>query len=284
MPAPIRIRDKEFNWKNGPFFMGVLNVTPDSFSDGGKFLELEKAVKRALELAEEGADIIDIGGESTRPFADPVPEEEELKRVIPVVRAVREALPQIPISVDTYKSRVAEEALKAGADMINDISATRFDKKMVDVIKDFSCPIVIMHMKGMPKTMQIDPIYHDVIAEVKNFLKKQIEFLLNKGISKEKIIIDPGIGFGKKTEHNLLLLKKIDEFKELDCPILVGHSRKRFISAFLNRPPDRRDGATIGVSLGLAMKGVHILRVHRVDLNRDAITLFKAVFRKVSLS
>ncbi len=284
MLKPIKIGEKLFDWENGPFFMGILNVTPDSFSDGGQFLHPEKAIKRAIELAEEGADIIDIGGESTRPFAEPVTVEEELKRVIPVIKAIREALPQIPISIDTYKSAVAEAALKAGANMVNDISAGRFDERMFHVVKEFDCPIVIMHMKGKPKNMQIDPVYHNVISEIKEFFEKRIESLTRIGVEQSKIIIDPGIGFGKKLEHNIEILRNIEKFKELGCPILVGHSRKRFLSNFVNRPPEERDGATVGVSLGLILKGVNILRVHRVDLNKDAAILFKNIFGKVRLN
>jgi len=209
-----------------------------------------------------------------------VPEEEELKRVIPVIKELKKLLPDIPISIDTYKSKVAEEALKAGADMINDISAGRFDPNIIEVARDYNCPIVIMHMKGNPKTMQIDPVYDNVIEEIKRFLQERIETLLKKGISQEKIIIDPGIGFGKKAEHNITILQNIEKFKDLGCPILVGHSRKRFITKFLNKPPEERDYATAGISIGLALKGVNILRVHRVDINKDAVFLFKEIFGK----
>ena len=277
MPEPLKVRNKEFVWEKGPYFMGILNVTPDSFSDGGKFVEVEQAVKRVEELISEGADIIDIGGESTRPFSDRVPEEEELKRVIPVIKAVRERFPQVIISIDTYKSRVAEEAIKAGADIVNDISALRFDPKMVDVVREYGTPVVIMHMKGEPKTMQLNPEYEDVVKEVYEFLKKRMEFLVENGVSFDKIIIDPGIGFGKKFEHNITLLKNLHKFKDLDRPILLGHSRKSFIGEIIGKEPFQRDGGTVGVSIFAVLKGVHILRVHNVGINKDAIATFKAL-------
>ena len=275
MLPPLILGSKTLNWDNIPYFIGILNVTPDSFSDGGKYLNLKSALNRAKELLEEGAEIIDVGGESTRPFSDPVPEEEELKRVIPVIKTIKKEFPDSIISVDTYKSKVAEEALKAGANIVNDISALRFDSNMVEVIKDFNCPIIIMHMQGNPKTMQINPTYKDVVKEVKEFLQKRIEFLVEKGIPFENIIIDPGIGFGKTFKHNLQILKNLESFQELNRPILIGHSRKSFIGEIINKPPFQRDGGTIGISLFAYLKGVHFLRVHKVDLNKDALLTFK---------
>jgi len=275
MLPPLILGSKTLNWDNIPYFIGILNVTPDSFSDGGKYLNLKSALNKAKELLEEGAEIIDVGGESTRPFSDPVPEEEELKRVIPVIKTIKKEFPDSIISVDTYKSKVAEEALKAGANIVNDISALRFDSNMVEVIKDFNCPIIIMHMQGNPKTMQINPTYKDVVKEVKEFLQKRIEFLVEKGIPFENIIIDPGIGFGKTFKHNLQILKNLESFQELNRPILIGHSRKSFIGEIINKPPFQRDGGTIGISLFAYLKGVHFLRVHKVDLNKDALLTFK---------
>lgn len=275
MLPPLILGSKTLNWDNIPYFVGILNVTPDSFSDGGKYLNLKSALNRAKELLEEGAEIIDVGGESTRPFSDPVPEEEELKRVIPVIKTIKKEFPDSIISIDTYKSKVAEEALKAGANIVNDISALRFDSKMVEVVKDFNCPIIIMHMQGNPKTMQINPTYKDVVKEVKEFLQKRIEFLVEKGIPFENIIIDPGIGFGKTFKHNLQILKNLESFQELNRPILIGHSRKNFIGEIINKPPFQRDGGTIGISLFAYLKGVHFLRVHKVDLNKDALLTFK---------
>jgi dihydropteroate synthase len=280
MLPPLKVGTKVFDWKNYPYFMGILNVTPDSFSDGGKYLNLNSAVARAKELIEEGADIIDVGGESTRPFSEPVSEEEELKRVIPVIKAIKEEFPSVVISVDTYKSRVAEEALKAGAEIVNDISALRFDSRMIDIVKDFDCPVVIMHMQGTPKTMQINPVYNNVVEEVKSFLKERIDFLVDKGINFEKIIVDPGIGFGKTFEHNIELLKNLDSFHELNRPILLGHSRKTFIGKIINKEPEMRDGGTVGVSIFAYFKKVHILRVHKVDLNKDAIKTFQVLMNK----
>ena len=275
MLPPLILGSKTLNWDNIPYFIGILNVTPDSFSDGGKYLNLKSALNRAKELLEEGAEIIDVGGESTRPFSDPVPEEEELKRVIPVIKTIKKEFPDSIISIDTYKSKVAEEALKAGANIVNDISALRFDSNMIEVIKDFNCPIIIMHMQGNPKTMQINPTYKDVVKEVKEFLQKRIEFLVEKGIPFENIIIDPGIGFGKTFKHNLQILKNLESFQELNRPILIGHSRKSFIGEIINKPPFQRDGGTIGISLFAYLKGVHFLRVHKVDLNKDALLTFK---------
>jgi len=275
MLPPLVFGSKILDWTKSPYFVGILNVTPDSFSDGGKYLNIESALKRAKELLEEGADIIDVGGESTRPFSDPVPEDEELKRVIPVIKAIKKEFPKTIISVDTYKSKVAERALEAGAEIINDISALRFDPKMVEVVKVFNCPVIIMHMQGNPKTMQINPTYEDVVSEVKDFLKKRIEFLVEKGIPFEKIIVDPGIGFGKTFEHNLQILKNLDSFKELNRPILIGHSRKSFIGEIVKKPPYQRDGGTVGISIFAYLKGAHLLRVHKVDINRDALTTFK---------
>lgn len=277
MLPPLKIRNKVFDWKKGPYFMGILNVTPDSFSDGGKYYNVSSALQRAKELIEEGADIIDIGGESTRPFSEPVPEEEEIKRVIPVIKAIRNEFPDIPISIDTYKAKVAELALKSGADIVNDISALRLDPEMIKVIKDFQCPVIIMHMKGTPKTMQINPVYQNVVEEIKKFLEERISFLVDNGINFENIIIDPGIGFGKKLEHNLAILKNLESFHSLNRPILIGHSRKSFIGEITNRSVSQREGGTVGVSLFCFLKGVNILRVHKVNLNKDAIILFKTL-------
>ncbi len=277
---PLKIRNRIFDWSDIPYFVGILNVTPDSFSDGGKFLEVEKAVERAREMIEEGADIIDVGGESSRPFSEPVSEEEELKRVIPVIKTLREEFPEVIISIDTYKSRVAEKAINAGADIVNDISAGRFDPEMVNVIKDAECPVILMHMKGTPKTMQIDPFYKDVLKEIKDFLKERIDHFVSRGVDFEKIIVDPGIGFGKRLQDNLEIIKNLDVFKSLGRPVFLGHSRKSFIGEFIKKPPDERDFATAGVSVFAVLKGVHFLRVHSVKVNKDAVTMFKILFQE----
>ncbi len=279
MLSPLSIGSKVFDWKEIPYFVGILNVTPDSFSDGGRYFNLKDAILRAKELLEEGADIIDVGGESTRPFSNSVSEEEELQRVIPVIKAIKEEFPSAIISVDTYKSKVAAEALKVGADIVNDISALRFDKNMLNVIKDYNCPVIIMHMQGTPKTMQINPVYDNVIEDIKKFFKNRIEFLVEQGISFEKIIIDPGIGFGKTFEHNIEILKNLESFYELNRPVLIGHSRKSFIGKIINKPPHQREGGTIGVSIFTYLKKVHFLRVHKVDFNKDAIKVFKVLIK-----
>jgi len=275
MLTPLRLRNSLFDWENPPYLMGILNVTPDSFSDGGEAETIEAALKKAEVLISEGAHLLDVGGESTRPFAEPVPEDLEIKRVIPVIRALREHFPEIPISIDTYKARVAELALKEGADLINDISACQFDPRMVKVARDFGCPLVIMHIKGTPQTMQINPQYEEVVREIKDYFRERIDFLLKEGISFEKIIIDPGLGFGKTFEHNLEILRRLEEFKDLERPLLLGPSRKGFIGEILKKPPQERDAGTTGVCLYAYLKGAHLFRVHRVGLLHDTLKTFK---------
>uniref|UniRef100_A0A7V3ZZE4 Dihydropteroate synthase n=1 Tax=candidate division WOR-3 bacterium TaxID=2052148 RepID=A0A7V3ZZE4_UNCW3 len=251
------------NFGDHTLIMGILNVTPDSFYDGGKYNLTDSALKRAEEILREGADIIDIGGESSRPGADPVTLQEELDRVIPVIEKLK-GFP-IPISIDTYKSQVAEEACKNGASIINDISGLTQDERMVEVAKKYGTYIIIMHMKGTPKNMQINPTYTNVIEEIKEFLQRQANYAMKRGISRDRIIIDPGIGFGKNLEHNLEILKKIDEFKKMGFPLLVGHSRKSMVGILLgNVPPDERLYGTLGISAYLIFKGVNIIRVHDV--------------------
>jgi dihydropteroate synthase len=242
--------------------MGVLNVTPDSFSDGGKFLAPDNAISRAQQMIEEGADIIDIGGESSRPGSEPVSEEEELNRIIPVLDALSSA--EIPISVDTYKANVAEKALAKGAAIINDISGLNFDPELADVVAEHNASIILMHTLGKPKTMQKNIYYDDVIEDIHQYLENSIETAMNAGISEENIVIDPGIGFGKTIEHNLEIIKRLKEFSDLNKPILIGTSRKSFIGKILDLPvEDRLEGtlATLAVSI---MNGAKILRVHDV--------------------
>ncbi len=260
--------------------MGVINVTPDSFSDGGRFFHKEAALRHAERLLNDGADILDIGGESTRPFAQPVDEEEELRRVIPVVESVRREFPEVPISVDTYKARVAEEALNAGADIVNDISALRFDPKMKSVIERYRPAVVIMHMKGTPQTMQINPYYDDVVSEVKDFLRERAELVLSLGVPKEKVIVDPGIGFGKRFSDNIKLIQAIEEFKELGFPVLLGPSRKSFLGQIVGKDPPFRDPATAAVVVYCVLKGVDLLRVHNVDMCRDALLVAEVLRRE----
>jgi dihydropteroate synthase len=274
----MKMRSFTLSWKNrqlqlGPksTIMGIVNVTPDSFSDGGLFHAADAAVAQGERLAEAGADIIDIGGESTRPFADSVSAEQEIERVVPVIKELATRI-SIPISIDTCKSQVAKAAIKAGASIINDISAMQADPRMADTAAGLDVPIVLMHMKGTPRTMQLDPVYEDVVVEVKNYLAKAIEHAVAAGIDRKKIIVDPGIGFGKTGPHNLLLINRLSEFEELETPILVGPSRKRFIRDLLKDPsqedinPDRPEVET-GTQAAVAasiLNGAHIIRVHNV--------------------
>lgn len=258
-----------------PLIMGILNVTPDSFSDGGRFTAKGDVVECAVSMIEDGADILDIGGESSRPFSEPVREEQELDRVIPVITAIRRQF-SVPISIDTTKASVARQALAAGADIINDISALRFDPEMVTVARDNGCPVIIMHMQGNPKSMQVAPQYEDVVAETVSFLDERIEWLKSQGVSAQ-IIVDPGIGFGKTVDHNLSLLKHLAELKKLSCPILIGHSRKAFIGKVLDLPVDRRDEATAVLSAYCASQGANILRVHDVRRTAQAVRLIEQV-------
>ena len=264
--------------------MGILNVTPDSFSDGGEFFTLDNAVAQGQKLFEEGADILDIGGESTRPFSDAVSAEEEIRRVVPVIENLAARI-SIPISIDTTRAGVARRAIEAGASIINDVSALRFDHGIADVAAEYDVPVILMHMLGTPRTMQVDPIYDDLIKEIKNFLKNTIDYAKSRGISKSKIIIDPGIGFGKTVEHNLLLIKHLHEFKTLDVPILIGSSRKAFVRNILKYKtvkdinPDLAE-VEIGTQASVAaavLNGAHMVRVHNVANTRATIKIIDAI-------
>ncbi|MFA5793745.1 MAG: dihydropteroate synthase [Candidatus Brocadiia bacterium] len=253
--------------------MGILNITPDSFSDGGKFYHRRHAVNHALKMAESGADIIDIGGESTRPGAQKVKLIEELKRVIPTIETIIKLQPDTIISIDTYKSKVAEAAIKAGARIINDISGLTFDSKMVDIALKYKTPVVIMHIKGTPRNMQNKPCYKNIISEIKEYFRERIALTLSKGISKNQIIIDPGIGFGKRIEDNYIILKRLSELKTLGYPILVGPSRKSFIGATLNLVPEKRllgTAASVAISI---LNGANIVRVHDVSEMKQVATI-----------
>ena len=254
---------------NIPLLMGIVNVTPDSFSDGGRFLHPEKAIAHGLQLLADGADILDVGGQSTRPGSDPVDENEEWRRLEPVIRGLRERT-STPISVDTYFPSVAEQSLACGAEVINDIRAFR-DPAMLRLAVESGCGLCAMHMLGEPKTMQNAPKYEDVTAEVGLFLKERRDFLLSAGVEAARIALDPGIGFGKTTAHNLELLKNVWRYHELGCPLLVGHSRKRFLGEIIGSYEADRLPATIRVSLSLARQKVQILRVHDVGAVRDAL-------------
>ncbi len=255
--------------------MGIINVTPDSFFADSRKQSVLEAVETAKKMIEEGADIIDVGGMSTRPGSDPVDEEEELNRVIPVIRAIR-SITDVPISVDTYRWRVALKALEAGADIVNDISGYQFEPDIVRVVSENNAPYVLMHIKGTPKTMQENPHYEDVVKEIKEYFTEKIEYLKEKGVN--QIVLDPGIGFGKRYEDNLEILRRIDEFKELKLPILIGASRKSFIGITLgNVPPEERLEGTLAVTAYCTLKGVDIIRVHDVLPNKRVIRMMEAI-------
>jgi dihydropteroate synthase len=257
--------------------MGILNVTPDSFSDGGKFSDFQAAVTQADNLISAGADILDVGGESTRPFADSVSTEEELGRVIPVIEAVRQKH-TIPISIDTTKATVAREALRAGADIINDVSALKKDPEMIAVVRQSKVPVIIMHMQGTPADMQVKPVYRDVVSEIINFFKERIDWIIANGIDRNRLIVDPGIGFGKTLQHNLSILKNLEQFSCLNLPLLLGHSRKRFLGAITGIPAEEdRDLATAVVAALCASKNIDIIRVHNVVATRQALLIAEAI-------
>jgi dihydropteroate synthase len=244
--------------------MGILNVTPDSFSDSGLYLDKAQAINRAVRMAEEGADIIDIGGESTRPGSEPLAIEEELRRTIPVIEALSKEI-DIPLSVDTYKSGVARRALDAGASMVNDISGLRFDPMMPKVVSEYRVPVVIMHIKGAPKDMQKNPVYQALMPEVMDTLREGIRSAMESGVSEDKIIVDPGIGFGKTSEHNLEIIHNLRELTFLEKPVLIGPSRKAFIGKVLGDVPpgERLEGTAAAVAVSI-MNGANIIRVHDV--------------------
>ena len=271
------LKTRDLTRTDQPLLMGILNVTPDSFSDGGQFQLVETAVVRALQMEADGAAIIDIGGESTRPGAEPVALDEELRRTIPVIRELVTRV-RIPISIDTTKAEVARQALDAGAEIVNDISGLTFDPDMLEVCRLHDAGICLMHIQGTPQTMQQNPTYSDVVKEVTEFLQQQVDRCLMAGILPERMIVDPGIGFGKTSEHNLQLLKSVARLQQdLQRPVLIGHSRKRFLSKILGRSVEERESGTIGVSIALAEQGVDILRIHDVRSVHDAIVAWDTV-------
>lgn len=259
--------------------MGILNVTPDSFSDGGAIMDPAALERRVAEMKAAGADSLDVGGESTRPFAAPVSEEEELARVLPAIRSIRRLDATIPVSVDTTKAIVARAALEAGADMVNDISALRHDPAMLDVVRSYDGPLIIMHMQGTPRDMQVNPSYGDVVAEVRDFLVRRRDWLVAQGVAARRIVLDPGIGFGKTVEHNLQLLARLEEIRALGQPVLLGHSRKSFLGKLLDAAVDQRDEATAVISAICALRGADIVRVHNVPATRRALVLADAIRR-----
>jgi dihydropteroate synthase len=268
-----RVGDRALSCSGRTLVMGILNVTPDSFSDGGRFVAVEPALRHALEMVGDGADILDVGGESTRPGSDPVPAEEEIRRVVPVVERLAAELPDVPVSVDTRKASVAAAALEAGAVIVNDISAGG-DPAMFPVVAGRRAAIVLMHMRGEPKTMQEAPSYDDVVGEVHGFLRERIESATAAGIDPERIAVDPGIGFGKALPHNLELLRRIGAFVDMGRPVLVGPSRKRFIGTILDLPEDQRVEGTVGAVVWLVAHGAHIVRVHDV---REVVRALRVV-------
>lgn len=255
--------------------MGIVNVTPDSFSDGGRYASTGAAVEHALRLAADGADILDIGGESTRPYSTQVALQQELDRVIPVVQQVAQQC-QAPISIDTSKARVAAAAIDAGAQIINDVTGLEGDPQMLPTALTTGAAVCAMHMRGTPQTMQDDPSYHDVVQEIHGYLRGRRDRLLEAGIAAEKICLDPGIGFGKTHQHNLTLMQHAERFLDLGCPLLVGHSRKAFLGKLIGNDQADRTMATVGAALALAEQGVHIVRVHDVRATREALLAFLA--------
>ena len=270
-----QLRSRRIEFPGRPLVMGILNVTPDSFSDGGQFAGTAAAIEHGLRMAAEGADLIDVGGESTRPYSEPVEDAEELRRVVPVVKALAEQL-ELPISIDTSKSAVAREAMAAGAEIINDVTALAGDPRMMETAIDTQAAVCAMHMRGTPQTMQDHPTYQDVVAEVYDFLRQRRDVLLAAGIPHDRIALDPGIGFGKTHAHNLTLLGNCHRFHPLGCPVLVGHSRKGFIGKVLGDKGADPAAGTIGVTLALTSQGVQIVRVHDVAANVQAIKLYVA--------
>lgn len=256
--------------------MGILNVTPDSFFDGGAYFSLRDAVNHGLTLARDGVDIIDVGGESTRPYSDPLPLDEELRRVIPVIKALAQET-GLTISIDTYKTEVARLAIEAGATMVNDVSALRFDPGMGPLVAEADLPIVLMHMKGTPQDMQVNPTYEDLIGEIIAFLRKAVEQADSVGIRKELIIIDPGIGFGKSFDDNLKILRELDAFSSLGQPILVGTSNKAFIGQALGLPPDSRETGSMATVAAAVMNGADIVRVHNVKAAKETVRMIDAI-------
>lgn len=272
----LQIRNHNLDLNRRCHIMGILNVTPDSFSDGGKFFSEPDFIRHINDMVSAGADIIDVGGESSRPFSQPVTLDEELRRVIPAIRAIRREH-DIPVSIDTTKAEIARQALEAGADIINDISALRFDPEMVSVVKTYKAPLIIMHMQGTPGDMQLSPIYSDVVAETIAFFSERISWLKDQGVSTDSLILDPGIGFGKTPAHNLTILKNIDKYSALGCPILVGHSRKSFLAGVLGSDKADRENATAAISAILALRHTAIIRVHDIAKNRQAIEVAQAI-------
>ena len=259
--------------------MGVLNITPDSFSDGGQFTSTDSAILHLEKMLDDGADIIDIGGESTKPGSDPVSANEESKRIVPIIKAAKSKYKDILISVDTYKSSVAKKAIESGADFINDISGLTFDNDMAPLLAQLNIPVVVMHIKGKPKTMQKNISYSNLISDMKSFFINQSNYAIKSGIKERNIIIDPGIGFGKTFDHNFTLLKRLSEFKDLGFPLLIGPSRKAFIGDVLNLPPNKRIEGTIATIVAGILNGANIIRVHDVKEVKRATIITEKILK-----
>jgi dihydropteroate synthase len=275
-----RARDRLLTFERQAQLMAVLNITPDSFSDGGSFLEADHAVDQAIRLVDEGAAILDVGGESTRPGSDPVPLEEELRRVIPVIRRLRREFPEVVLSIDTYKAETARQAVVAGADIINDITALRGDPLMVKVVKETGAGVVIMHMQGTPKTMQVAPYYRDVVAEVASFLDERRAFACAQGVAFDRIALDPGFGFGKRDQDNMRLIQRLDAIAALGSPTVVGISRKSTLARLSGEPQlpfSERLWPTIATTCLLRLGGAQVLRVHDVRPNLEALRMTEAI-------
>jgi dihydropteroate synthase len=270
-----QLRTRTLEFPRRPLVMGIVNVTPDSFSDGGRYFDEDVAIARALQLVDDGADLLDIGGESTRPYSDAVDEVEELRRVLPVIKTLA-AQVQVPISIDTSKAAVARAGIDAGAEIVNDVTGLEGDPAMMEVARQTGVGVCAMHMQGTPQTMQDNPTYGDVVVEIRNYLEQRREALLTAGISRERICLDPGIGFGKTHEHNITLMQHCHEFHTLGCPLLVGHSRKGFLGKLIGDKEADRTNATVGAALALAVQGVQIVRVHDVRPVREALVTFEA--------
>lgn len=276
-------KDRLIEFPDRPLLMGVVNVTPDSFSDGGRYLDAAAAVAHALRMVEEGADLLDIGAESTRPGADPVDDAEERRRAIPVVTAVARSV-TVPISIDTSKASVAQAALDAGAVVVNDVTALRGDPAMVDVIARTGAGVVLMHMQGTPRTMQQAPHYEDVIGEVSAFFEERIRFVTAHGVGQRQIVLDPGLGFGKLLVHNLTLLAQLPLFARLGCPLLIGVSRKAFLGQLVDRPVQERQWATAAAVAMAVDRGAGILRVHDVGAMKEVVQVTTAIRRHTPVS
>jgi len=272
-------KDYQLDLSSHTLIMGILNVTPDSFSDGGQYNDPNKAIDHGLKLAEEGADIIDVGGESTRPGAQPVSQDEEKSRTVPVIKELASQL-DIPISIDTTKSDVARAAMDAGASIINDISGFRFDPDIIEVARSTKAGVVIMHIQGEPRTMQSNPHYRDVVSDIKDYLAAQKQNLMQSGIEKKCIVLDPGIGFGKSLQHNYDLIRELQQFLKLECPLLLGPSRKSFIGKVLNLSTDRRIEGTAAAVTACILNGAHIVRVHDVKEMKRVVTIADTIIGK----